>query len=95
MMQEGLLEEVQGLVERGFVQLLRRANVIGYNEILDFLDGRCDLEAATASIKQNHRRYAKRQLTWFRHQTGGEKYPDSQTMRRAASERLKFLGWVS
>ncbi|MBI5267877.1 MAG: hypothetical protein HY851_11660 [candidate division Zixibacteria bacterium] len=47
---------------------VRRANVIGYNEILDYLEGRWTLPEAVSLIKQNSRRYAKRQMTWFRHQ---------------------------
>ena len=69
MIDQGLVDEVKGLIERGLGEGIRRANVIGYNEILDYLEGQWSLEAATAMIKQNSRRYAKRQTTWFRHQT--------------------------
>lgn len=69
MIDAGLVEEVQGLIGRGLEEAVRRANVIGYNEILDHLKGRWSLDEATAMIKQNSRRYAKRQMTWFRHQT--------------------------
>ena len=41
-------------------------NTVGYSEIFDYLDGAISLEAAVAAIKQNTRRFAKRQLTWFR-----------------------------
>ncbi len=70
MMADGLLEEVRGLVEQGKEEAIRRANVIGYNEMLGHLDGRLTLDEAVALLKQTHRRYAKRQMTWFRHQTG-------------------------
>ncbi len=68
MMEAGLLEEVEALLAAGKRASLEAANVIGYNELLGHLDGRLTLEEAVALIKQNHRRYAKRQLTWFRHQ---------------------------
>jgi tRNA dimethylallyltransferase len=69
MIESGLVEEIQALIGRGLGEAVRRANVIGYNEILDYLTGQWSLETATAMMKQNSRRYAKRQMTWFRHQT--------------------------
>jgi len=68
MMEAGLLDEVESLLAAGKRAALETANVIGYNELLAHLDGRLTREEAVALIKQNHRRYAKRQLTWFRHQ---------------------------
>jgi tRNA dimethylallyltransferase len=68
----GLVEEVKALVRRGLGEGIRKANVIGYNEILDFLEGVWSLEEAVVMIKQNSRRYAKRQMTWLRHQTEGQ-----------------------
>ena len=68
MLEQGLVDEVSRLVDEGMTKQVRRANVIGYNEILDYLDGRWTLPEAVSMIKQNSRRYAKRQMTWFRHQ---------------------------
>ena len=68
MLQLGLVPEVQRLVEAGMGPAIRKANVIGYNEILDYLDGLWGLDEVAAMVKQNSRRYAKRQMTWFRHQ---------------------------
>jgi tRNA dimethylallyltransferase len=42
---------------------------VGYQEIIDFLDGKYDWEEAVRLLKRNSRRYAKRQLTWFRKDT--------------------------
>ncbi len=62
MITQGLLEEVTGLLPyRGYNAL----NTVGYSEIFDYLDGTLDLPTAIALIKQNTRRFAKRQLTWF------------------------------
>ncbi len=66
MIEEGLVEEVKKLVEMG----CRRDNTsmqgIGYKEVLDYLDGKVTLEEMTEEIKQATRRYAKRQITWFK-----------------------------
>ncbi|GAB2706148.1 tRNA (adenosine(37)-N6)-dimethylallyltransferase MiaA [Mucilaginibacter koreensis] len=63
MMQEGLLEEVKSLLPYRHLNAL---NTVGYTELFDYLDGKTDLSSAIAAIKQNTRRFAKRQLTWFR-----------------------------
>ncbi len=65
MMQNGLLEEVKGLYP---FKHLNALNTVGYKELFDFIDSKCSLEDAVNLIKQNSRRYAKRQLTWFNHQ---------------------------
>ena len=41
-------------------------NTVGYKELFDYLDGKCSLDQAVADIKTHTRRYAKRQLTWFK-----------------------------
>ncbi|WP_275077524.1 tRNA (adenosine(37)-N6)-dimethylallyltransferase MiaA [Bacillus coahuilensis] len=64
MMEEGLLEEVTRLYEAG-VEGVQSIQAIGYKEIYDYLEGRATLEDAISTLKQNSRRYAKRQLTWF------------------------------
>jgi len=63
MMQEGLLEEVKSLEPYKELNALK---TVGYAEIFDYLDGNIDLATAVDKIKQNTRRFAKRQLTWFR-----------------------------
>ncbi|MFJ3387365.1 tRNA (adenosine(37)-N6)-dimethylallyltransferase MiaA [Lysinibacillus sp. NPDC086135] len=65
MMEKGLLEEVKGLWQQN-IRGVQSIQAIGYKELYDFLDGRCSLEEAIDSLKQNSRRYAKRQLTYFR-----------------------------
>lgn len=63
MMEKGLLEEVISL------QSYRHKNAlqtVGYKELFDYLDGNSSLEFAVSEIKKNSRRYAKRQLTWYR-----------------------------
>jgi tRNA dimethylallyltransferase len=63
MMDEGLLEEAHKLYHQ---RKLNPLNTVGYKELFAFLEGRTDLEQAVEEIKKNTRRFAKRQLTWFR-----------------------------
>ncbi len=65
MVEEGLLEEVQSLYNRGLREC-QSIQAIGYKEIYQYLDGHISLLDAIDMLKQNSRRYAKRQLTWFR-----------------------------
>jgi tRNA dimethylallyltransferase len=65
MVAEGLLEEVKGLYQQG-LRDCQSIQAIGYKEIYEYLDGKVILEDAIMNLKQNSRRYAKRQLTWFR-----------------------------
>ncbi|MBG9455272.1 tRNA delta(2)-isopentenylpyrophosphate transferase [Lysinibacillus sphaericus] len=65
MMEKGLLEEVKGLWQKN-IRGVQSIQAIGYKELYDYLDGKCSLEVAIDSLKQNSRRYAKRQLTYFR-----------------------------
>jgi tRNA dimethylallyltransferase len=66
MIANGLVEEVHRLLEAGFREALTAAQAIGYKEIVPVLDGLDSLDDAVESIKRSSRRYAKRQLTWFR-----------------------------
>ncbi|WHY02558.1 tRNA (adenosine(37)-N6)-dimethylallyltransferase MiaA [Neobacillus sp. DY30] len=65
MIAEGLLDEVSMLHKQG-LRDCQSIQAIGYKEIYDYLDGKVSLEIAVENLKQNSRRYAKRQLTWFR-----------------------------
>ncbi len=66
MFEDGLIDEVRRLADAGFADALTARQAIGYQEVLDYLDGRCTLDEAREHIKLRSRRYAKRQLTWFR-----------------------------
>lgn len=65
MMGEGLVEEVRGLLEKGFSKDLIARKGLGYKEIIGYLNGEYDLKEAIQLLKRNTRRFAKRQLTWF------------------------------
>ena len=63
MMSDGFLEEVKGLLN---VKHLNALQTVGYKELFDYLENKTELKVTIDLIKQNTRRYAKRQLTWFR-----------------------------
>ncbi|MGI9547953.1 MAG: tRNA (adenosine(37)-N6)-dimethylallyltransferase, partial [Flavobacteriaceae bacterium] len=63
MMQTGLLDEARNLIDYRSTTALQ---TVGYQELFKYLDGLWDLETAVGEIKKNTRRFAKRQLTWFR-----------------------------
>ncbi|MCH1623698.1 tRNA (adenosine(37)-N6)-dimethylallyltransferase MiaA [Fredinandcohnia quinoae] len=65
MMQQGLLNEVSSLYQSGLKDC-QSIQAIGYKELYSYLEGKVTLETAVEQLKQNSRRYAKRQLTWFR-----------------------------
>ncbi len=66
MMQNGLLEEVKDLAERGYTKDMVSMQGLGYKELLAFLEGEGTLEGAVDLIKKETRHYAKRQITWFK-----------------------------
>ena len=66
MMDMGLLEEVKFIIDMGIGKDTTAMQAIGYKEIVQYLDGEITLEEAVDKIKQGSRRYAKRQLTWYR-----------------------------
>lgn len=72
MINSGIVEEVKGLVEKYQDTSYPIFQYIGYKEIMAFLNGEINLDTATERIKRNTRRFAKRQLTWFRGITGIE-----------------------
>ena len=68
MMQQGLLSEVESLYREGLLSSGTASMAIGYKELVEYLEGKCSLEFAVDNLKLASRRYAKRQLTWFRHE---------------------------
>lgn len=66
MVEEGLVEEVKGILNKGYDKDLVSLKGIGYKEIIMYLDNKISLEEAIEMIKKGSRNYAKRQLTWFR-----------------------------
>ena len=63
---QGLVDEVRGLMEMGLTADNISMKGIGYKEIIDYIEGRVTLDEAIVTVQKNTRHYAKRQLTWFR-----------------------------
>lgn len=66
MFADGLVDEVKRIEAAGFPAELNALQTVGYREVIDYLRGALSLESAIDLVKRNSRRYAKRQLTWFR-----------------------------
>lgn len=83
MMEAGLLEEAKALLP---FRKYNALNTVGYSEFFDYFDGKTDLPTAVALVKQNTRRFAKRQLTWFRR--------DGQTAWFEPNETEKIIQYI-
>jgi tRNA dimethylallyltransferase len=68
----GLVAEVRDLLDRGFSPLSNALGAHGYRRVVEYLQGLRDLESAIEQTRLDVRHYAKRQLTWFRHEAGVE-----------------------
>jgi len=66
MLEDGLINEVKDILNQKYSKNLNSLNTVGYKEIISYLNHEISLEEAVRLIKRNSRRYAKRQLTWFR-----------------------------
>lgn len=91
MMEAGLISEVKSLLAQNVPRDCTAMQAIGYKEIVRALDGFGSMETAVETIKRESRRYAKRQLTWFRRYTDAlwiewEKQPDFDSARRLSTE---------
>ncbi len=88
--EQGLVDEVKGLIEDGLTVENISMLGIGYKEIYEYIQGTSDLERAIALIKQNSRNLAKRQMTWFR------RYPDVKWFDLSSQENPKeeILKWL-
>ena len=75
MISSGLVEEVKSLHHKNQLNAL---NTVGYKELFSYLENKISLQEAIELIKQNSRRYAKRQLTWFNHQGDFETFEPSE-----------------
>jgi len=66
MIDSGFLDEVKGLLDMGYSDDLKSMQSIGYRHLIDFIKGRCSWDKTMRTLKRDTRRYAKRQLTWFK-----------------------------
>jgi len=66
MVSAGLLNETEGILEMGYDKNLKPFQSLGYSQMIEYLDGKIDFDSAVQEVKKETRRFAKRQLTWFR-----------------------------
>ena len=66
MLQQGLTEEIRGLLDSGIPEKCTAMQAIGYKEFVAAIQGKCSIDMAAEEVKKASRHYAKRQLTWFR-----------------------------
>jgi len=66
MIEDGLVNEVKEILSKGYSKTINALNTVGYKEIIQFLDNKISIDRAVELIKRNTRRFAKRQMTWFR-----------------------------
>ncbi len=97
MVEEGLLDEVRGLLESGLDRSATALQAIGYKEFLGVLDGTATVEEALEEVKLRSRQYAKRQLTWLRknpkiHWIFWEKQRDFEKAMQISTEILSAAG---
>lgn len=93
MMEQGLVTEVQGLLDRGYSRNLVSMQGLGYKEIAAGLEGECSLEEAVERIKRDTRHFAKRQITWFRREKEVTWIPmeSFQTKQEVLEELLRIV----
>ncbi|MGY8987004.1 MAG: tRNA (adenosine(37)-N6)-dimethylallyltransferase MiaA [Flavobacteriales bacterium] len=84
MMENGLEKEVKSLIP---YQNKNALQTVGYKELFEYFDGNCSLEKSTEMIKQNTRRFAKRQITWFK-KDSSIKYFSPESLNKI----IKFIG---
>jgi tRNA dimethylallyltransferase len=66
MIDNGLVEEVKGLINKGYGRDLPSMQALGYKEVIDYLDGKCNFDEMVSLLKKNTRHFARRQMIWFR-----------------------------
>ena len=79
MIQQGLVDEVASLLDKGLVRESTAGQAIGYKELIEYLNGNCSLDEAVDAIKARTRRYAKRQISWFKND-GRVRWLDMDTL---------------
>ncbi len=97
MFQAGLIEEVRGILARGFASSAKPFESHGYRQAVQFLNGELSLKEAVFYSQRNTRRYAKRQMTWFRQEPGIEWFSgfgDEPQIQQAVVDRVReFLSF--
>jgi tRNA dimethylallyltransferase len=89
MMEQGLLAEVDSLIRRGYSPELKSMGSLGYRHMAMYLSGEWSLDEAVELLKRDTRRYAKRQMTWFRADSEIEWFETGEIDRMI--DRIRFF----
>jgi len=92
MIEQGWLEEVRRLLDGGVPENAKAFDFIGYRELRNVQRGELNLDEAKAAIQQATRRYAKRQMTWFRRERGVEwlsGFGDEREIQEKALKKIR------
>jgi len=92
MLANGLIAEVESLLAAGYARDTVALRSFGYKELIAYLDGKCTYLEAVEQLKRNTRRFAKRQLTWFRKDTRIEWVDRNSTLDIVAHLLEKIRG---
>ena len=90
MISDGFIDEVRGLLDMGYSKNLKSMQSIGYRHIISYIDGDDSWDETLKTMKRDTRRYAKRQLTWFRSdlQTNWFKPDELEAMKKRIEQFL-------
>ena len=94
MLEAGLIDEIRGLLASGLSPACTAMQAIGYKEFAAALEGKCSMAEATALVQQSSRRYAKRQLTWFRRNSAMQwliRGESREEISSQARQRLRYF----
>lgn len=91
MLEQGLVQEVEGILQKGYSPSLFSLHSVGYKEIIEYLEGKISYHEAINKIKHNTFLYTKRQLTWFRKDTRIHWFNTIRGREETAEEVLSFL----
>ncbi|RPJ54946.1 MAG: tRNA (adenosine(37)-N6)-dimethylallyltransferase MiaA [Acidobacteria bacterium] len=94
MFQSGLIEEVESLLRQDYSPDLKAFEALGYRAVVRFLKGEITLEEAVESTRRDTRRYAKRQMTWFRREADMHWIEFAGEDPRALEQVLAVVGWA-
>jgi tRNA dimethylallyltransferase len=90
--ESGLIEEVRGILSRGFPATVKPFESHGYRQAMQFINGELKLDEAIFYAQRNTRHYAKRQMTWFRQEAGMEWFSgfgDDTRIQQAVQDRVR------
>lgn len=90
MIEDGLLEEIQGLLDSGINFSNQSMQGIGYKEFKEYFNGEKSLDECIASVKSNTKHFAKRQYTWFKNQMNLNWYEDKDSAKKDIEEWLNI-----